>query len=76
MNLLNSVFPEGSPDESKIDAFKNLINKNSQSFLLNFPSIPFSEVIYGCSEANAQFTYGHSPDFDKNLLNVGIKFFV
>ena len=55
-------------DSSRINEFKTLVNKNTTSFLINFPPIPFSKVIYGCYEANSQFTHGYDKDFDKNLL--------
>ena len=71
---MTQIYPDDSlaypNQDSRIDEFKNLINKSSQSFLLNFPPIPFTKVIYGCYEANAQFNYAYSTDFDKTLWNV------
>ena len=55
-------------DSSRINEFKNLINKNSKSSRLNFPSIPFTKTIYGCYESNSQFNYGFSPEFDLSFL--------
>jgi hypothetical protein len=77
MNLINTVFQnQNSEQDSPNEDFKNLIHNNSQSFLSSFPSIPFSQIIYGCYEANAQFNYGFSSEFDKNLLNVFIFYFL
>jgi hypothetical protein len=70
MNLFTKVFPENQDDISRIDEFARLINSNSQSFLLNFPAIPLNKIIYGCYESNAQFSYGVTSDFDKNLYSV------
>lgn len=73
MSHLNSIYQDvessyNTLDSSRINEFKSLINKDNKSFLLNFPAVPFSKVIYGCYEANSQFHYGFAPDFDANLL--------
>ncbi len=72
MSLLNTMYQEEmssfyNNDSSRINEFKSLINKNSKSSLLNFPTIPFTKTIYGCYESNSQFNYGFSPEFDLNL---------
>ena len=75
MNIFTKVFPENEDDNlHRVDEFAQLINSNSQSFLLNFPVIPLNKLIYGCYEANAQFNYGITSDFDKNLHSVNILF--
>lgn len=73
MSILNSFYQDQQSsyyeqNTSRVNEFKSLINKNSKSFLLNFPSIPFSREIFGCYEANSEFNYGFSPEFDVDLL--------
>jgi hypothetical protein len=76
MSLLNSMYRQQqeeassfyNDESSRINEFRALINKNSKSSLLNFPSIPFAKTIYGCYEANSQFNYGFSPEFDLSLV--------
>lgn len=73
MSFYSSIYQEEQsychqPDSSRLNEFKAMLNKNSKSFLLNFPPIPFSNVIHGCYESNSQFNYGFSTEFDANLL--------
>lgn len=70
MNFFTTVFPENQDSLHRVDEFARLINSNSQSFLLNFPVLPLNKIIYGCYELNAQFNYGVTSDFDKNLFSV------
>ncbi|CAF0712794.1 unnamed protein product [Brachionus calyciflorus] len=65
-NMTNLTYAE---EPSQIHELQSLVNANSKSLLLNFPSIPLSQPIYGCSEINGQFQFGLSPDFDKKLLS-------
>ncbi len=75
MNIFTKVFQENQEESHMTDEFTRLINSNSQSFLLNFPVLPLNRLIYGCYEANAQFNYGVTSDFDKNLFTV-VFFFI
>jgi hypothetical protein len=45
-------------------------SSNGVRILQTFPAIPLDKAIFGCLELNAEFKYGFSPDFDKNLTNV------
>lgn len=61
-------------EPSQTHELQNLVNLNSESLLLNFPPIPLNQPVYGCSEVNAQFQFGFSPDFDKKIQSVILKF--
>ena len=45
-------------------------SNNNTSLLNNFSNIPIDLTSFGCYELNAQFHYGHSPEFDKNIISV------
>ena len=75
MDIFTKVFQENHEEFHRTDEFTRLINSSSQSFLLNFPPLPLNKPIYGCYEVNAQFNYGVTSDFDKNLFPVFLNFF-
>ena len=79
MELLSRVFPDASLSiyddaESRIHEFKNVINQNSKSVMLNFPLVSLDKSAMGCYEANAQFCSVYASDFDSNIQKVDLNF--
>lgn len=66
--MMSTTF-NGAPNDTNLLSVDEIYS-NSKSLLQAFPPLPIEQSVYGCYELNAQFQYGFSPDFDKNLHSV------
>jgi hypothetical protein len=78
-NKFGSFIPQmnmATNNNDMSDGLKSLRNScEDDSLLLNFPSLPANnDSIHGCFELNAQFQFGFSSDFDKNIIIVIINY--